>query len=322
MLATKTLIFLLPSCAGFVPSSRPCAMARRYSTMCAADADAGGTELSQVIEAQSREIAKLRRLVQGLEQAKQPSEGSFDEPFGRWSSIFNNNVSEPEPTQTFDAWLTSEISKLQSEYPKKGRRDKRRRDAAKRSGSTSHVERVARSAIERAIRAEAVLADAELEHVAIAEAAEAAEVAEAAEASSSSSPSGSSSRGCSVEGATARVASDEFGIDAVVAQARKAAQGAPHMKRFGRLPTGFDAAPVEALIAKRARARLRKHYSEADRLQRRILRMGVKLDDRRRTWSVVKGWKKMQQSLREEEATSWRITQQRLQVGHGTDASP
>ena len=34
--------------------------------------------------------------------------------------------------------------------------------------------------------------------------------------------------------------------------------------------------------------------------------MGVKLDDRRKTWSVVKGWKKMQGALRKEEEESAR----------------
>jgi len=63
--------------------------------------------------------------------------------------------------------------------------------------------------------------------------------------------------------------------------------------QYGSAPRDFPYGLVEALIEKRTRARLKKHYSEADRLQARIGRMGVKLDDRWRTWSVVKGWKKM-----------------------------
>jgi len=65
-------------------------------------------------------------------------------------------------------------------------------------------------------------------------------------------------------------------------------------KRFGVVPGDFNAKLVETLIDRRTTARLKRHYSEADRLQRRIQNLGAKLDDRRRTWSVVKGWKKMQ----------------------------
>ena len=105
----------------------------------------------------------------------------------------------------------------------------------------------------------------------------------------------------------------EFGIEAVIAHAKSVTKPKPHMRLFGRLPQGFDPVPVEALIAKRARARLRMHYSEADRLQRRIERLGVKLDDRRRTWSVIKGWKKMQEELELEEEQSRRLKQQQEQ---------
>jgi len=37
--------------------------------------------------------------------------------------------------------------------------------------------------------------------------------------------------------------------------------------------------------------------------------MGVRLDDRRRTWSLQKGWKKMQGSLQQEDHQSWRKQQ-------------
>ena len=67
-------------------------------------------------------------------------------------------------------------------------------------------------------------------------------------------------------------------------------------KRFGAAPADFPSGLIEALVERRTKARLKKHYAEADRLQKRIQRMGVRLDDRRRTWSVVKGWKKMQKA--------------------------
>merc|ERR1740129_1547485 len=54
---------------------------------------------------------------------------------------------------------------------------------------------------------------------------------------------------------------------------------------YGSLPDGFNAsADVERLAARRVVARSKKHYSEADRLLKRLLRMGNKRDDRRRTW--------------------------------------
>jgi len=71
---------------------------------------------------------------------------------------------------------------------------------------------------------------------------------------------------------------------------------------YGSLPDGFDAsADVERLIARRVVARLKKNYSEADRLLKRLLRMGIKLDDRRRTWSVTPGWRKKMEELEEED---------------------
>ena len=65
-------------------------------------------------------------------------------------------------------------------------------------------------------------------------------------------------------------------------------------KAFGSVPREFPKALVTALLEKRSAARLRKRFTEADRLQKRIERLGVKLDDRRRTWSVIKGWRNMQ----------------------------
>jgi len=86
----------------------------------------------------------------------------------------------------------------------------------------------------------------------------------------------------------------------------------PVYRLFGALPEGFDSGPIERLIARRVGARLKKHYSEADRLQKRILRMGVRLDDRRRTWSLLPGWEAKQATLADEDSQTWR-QQQRLQ---------
>jgi len=91
---------------------------------------------------------------------------------------------------------------------------------------------------------------------------------------------------------------------------RSSAMKAPVYKLFGKLPADFDGRPsVERLIERRVSARLKKHYGEADRLQRRLLRMGVKLDDRRKTWSLRPGWEAMQASLSEEDQQSWRQQQ-------------
>lgn len=67
---------------------------------------------------------------------------------------------------------------------------------------------------------------------------------------------------------------------------------------YGELPAGYDATPVERLLAKRVVARMKKRYSEADRLQRRVMRMGVRIDDRRRTWSLQPNWQEAQAKLK------------------------
>ena len=56
---------------------------------------------------------------------------------------------------------------------------------------------------------------------------------------------------------------------------------------FGSLPASFDGPRAQALVASRAQAKSNKHYAEADKLQVELVAMGVKLDDRRRTWSVA-----------------------------------
>jgi len=228
------------------------------------------------------------------------SSGSAEELYGSWSSYAGKVIATgtATPTKSFDSWLTSEIAMLEQTYPKNSRPDRRRRQAAKRAGARSHVARVARNAISEAIKAESVLADAAMQREAVEE--RQAAIKQHQELHKMRSGGGSSAKPAS-----------EFGIDAVLAEAKSWVDAAPkpHMTRFGRLPSGFDSEPIEALIEKRQRARQHKHYSEADRLQSRIQRMGVKLDDRRRTWSVVKGWKKMQDRLAAEEAQSWRLAQ-------------
>ena len=56
----------------------------------------------------------------------------------------------------------------------------------------------------------------------------------------------------------------------------------------GELPDGFDAAPVEALLAERVAAKLGKDYALADQLQANIEALGVFVNDRTRTWSTVR----------------------------------
>jgi len=56
-------------------------------------------------------------------------------------------------------------------------------------------------------------------------------------------------------------------------------------KPYGRLPQGFDAMRVQALVDERCEAKAKKNYAKADVLQEEIVKMGVRLDDRWRTWS-------------------------------------
>lgn len=94
---------------------------------------------------------------------------------------------------------------------------------------------------------------------------------------------------------------------------RTTSSKAPTYTLYGKLPPDFEFAPtVEQLIARRVKARLKRHYSEADRLQKRILRMGVRLDDRRKTWSLRRDWRESLQEVQEEDQQSWR-RQQELQ---------
>ena len=52
------------------------------------------------------------------------------------------------------------------------------------------------------------------------------------------------------------------------------------------MPEGFDRAPVEALLKKRAKAKRDRDFATADDLQKQVVALGVYLNDRKRWWSV------------------------------------
>jgi len=56
--------------------------------------------------------------------------------------------------------------------------------------------------------------------------------------------------------------------------------------QYGPLPDGFDIETTRHLVNARVRAKAARDYQEADRLQAKLIQMGVRLDDRWRTWSV------------------------------------
>ena len=56
----------------------------------------------------------------------------------------------------------------------------------------------------------------------------------------------------------------------------------------GALPADVNVAAVENLIAQRVQAKLRKDFDEADALQEQLKRMGVRVNDRRRTYFDAK----------------------------------
>ena len=62
--------------------------------------------------------------------------------------------------------------------------------------------------------------------------------------------------------------------------------GSPY-SLYGPLPDGFDAERAEALVAERCAAKAAKLYAKADVLQDELIAMGVRLDDRWRTWSCA-----------------------------------
>lgn len=57
--------------------------------------------------------------------------------------------------------------------------------------------------------------------------------------------------------------------------------------QYGPVPDGFDTDRVEALIAERCAAKAAGEYAKADQLQEALILMGVRLDDRWRTWSSL-----------------------------------
>ena len=382
---------LLPICEGWGVIPQPRAVRDPRSTLitCVEQQDA----VADAVAAKDEEIRKLRHELQALSEER--AKGDMMQPYGIWLSSRVKNATG-DVSIPFDSWLSDEMAKLQQTYPRRPRRDKRRRELARKSGTRSHIDRIAQNAVYNAVKAESMLIDAELARSALEEqkalaiveeqkaesdfgidaiidlvttrSAREEERAETALAEQKkdlrtllneqgpklfdlfrewdSDGDGGVDKyefrkavtalgytppksqidalfdSMDVDGSgvieydelkNALSDKSEFGIEAVIAHAKSVTKPKPHMRLFGRLPQGFDPVPVEALIAKRARARLRMHYSEADRLQRRIERLGVKLDDRRRTWSVIKGWKKMQEELELEEEQSRRLKQQQEQ---------
>jgi len=67
-----------------------------------------------------------------------------------------------------------------------------------------------------------------------------------------------------------------------VGKTRKAS--ADDYKLEGTLPEGFDAAPVEALLARRVDAKKARDFETADALQKEVLALGVYLNDDARSW--------------------------------------
>jgi len=55
---------------------------------------------------------------------------------------------------------------------------------------------------------------------------------------------------------------------------------------YGELPAGFDAAPIVEMVNERQQAKIARDFAKADELQAKIVAQGIRLDDRRRTWSV------------------------------------
>lgn len=87
---------------------------------------------------------------------------------------------------------------------------------------------------------------------------------------------------------------------------------APVYTLEGEMPANFEnqRTAIERLIARRVSARLKKHYSEADRILKRIRRMGVWIDDKKKSWSLRGNWRELQATLADEDQQSWRQDQQ------------
>jgi len=53
------------------------------------------------------------------------------------------------------------------------------------------------------------------------------------------------------------------------------------------MPEGVDVSVVEAMLAKRVECKKVKDYDESDKLQAELLKMGVYVKDRERTWEAA-----------------------------------
>ena len=70
------------------------------------------------------------------------------------------------------------------------------------------------------------------------------------------------------------------------AAAGAAAAASVPYAQYGPLPKGFDAEAARDLVNARVTAKETRDFTQADALQQELLSMGVRLDDRWRTWSV------------------------------------
>lgn len=57
--------------------------------------------------------------------------------------------------------------------------------------------------------------------------------------------------------------------------------------QYGPVPPGFDTKQVSRLVAERCAAKAARDFDAADRLQSQLVAMGVRVDDRWRTWSCA-----------------------------------
>lgn len=69
------------------------------------------------------------------------------------------------------------------------------------------------------------------------------------------------------------------------APARKPARPDGPFQLFGEAPEGVDVAAVEAILEERIEFKKAREFEEADKLQAKLLEMGVYVNDKRRTWS-------------------------------------
>ena len=153
----KCLCALLPICEGWGVIPQPRAVRDPRSTLitCVEQQDA----VADAVAAKDEEIRKLRHELQALSEER--AKGDMMQPYGIWLSSRVKNATG-DVSIPFDSWLSDEMAKLQQTYPRRPRRDKRRRELARKSGTRSHIDRIAQNAVYNAVKAESMLIDAEL----------------------------------------------------------------------------------------------------------------------------------------------------------------